>query len=458
MMMTTPNAPAPTTLKREFKPLLALTIPILITQFSQTGMGFIDTIMAGQLSPQDLAAIAVAVGLWIPIMLLFCGIIFATTPLVAKAVGEKNTENVVKITQHALCLAFALGVIALLILQFVPLVLHLFDVPETLIPKASLFLHAIGFGMPAVTLYTALRCYSEALGFPKPVTLISIAALFVLVPLNIIFMYGIGDLIPALGSAGCGFATAILQWLMLATLIAHIKRSKNYQKYELFRHRVAIQWRNITPIIALGLPIGLSIFFEVSLFSTAALVLSPLGESVIAAHQVTMSITSILFMIPMSLALALTIRVGHYYGQRFWQGMAQVQILGFIIATMFAILTMLLIWFARPAIIAIYTQDPVVTQTALFLVLFAMAYQLVDAWQVCAAGCLRGMQDTQIPMWITLFAYWGVAFPTGFYLVRYSEIGASGIWIGFIVGLSVASILLIWRLFYRFRYIKNASI
>lgn len=431
-------------LQQEIKPLFALMIPILITQFSQTGMGLIDTIMAGRMSAQDLASISVAVGIWIPIMLLFCGIIFATTPLVAKALGEKKPSQVVKITQQALWLAFALGIVALIILQFIPLILTWLNVPESLILKASLFLHAIGFGMPAVTTYTALRCYSEALGFPRPVTFISIGALFFLVPLNYLFMHVLG-----FGGAGCGFATAILQWLMLFALIFHLYRSPNYQHYRLFHRQQLTQFDTqiMRTILALGIPIGFSIFFEVSIFSTAALVLSPLGELIIAGHQVTISITSILFMIPMSLALALTIRVGRYYGEKNWTAMLLVQKLGFLTATLLALITMILLWWWKEPIVSIYTQDSEVAKIALTLVVFAIAYQLVDAWQVCAAGCLRGMQDTKTPMWIMLFAYWAVAFPIGFYLSRYTDVGASGIWIGFIVGLSVACVFLVIQLY-----------
>lgn len=444
----------PTQLRHEIKPLLALTIPILITQFAQTGLGLIDTIMAGQLSANDLAAIAIAVGLWFPVVMLFTGIIFATTPLVAKSLGEKNTTQTIAITQQALWLALGLGIIALLILQIMPLYLHWFNVPEVLIPKASLFLHAIGFGMPAVTLYTALRCYSEALGFPKPITLISIAALFVLIPLNYIFMYGVAEFIPALGSAGCGFATAILQWLMLFALVFHIKNSKNYAQYPIFKQLTGLNREYIQQIFKLGLPIGLGIFFEVTMFSTAALVLSPLGSNIIAGHQITLSITSILFMIPMSLSLALTIRVGMYYGEKNWGAMYQVQKLGFLIATILALCTMALLWFARNEIVAIYTQDHTVAQIAFTLVFFALLYQLVDAWQICAAGCLRGMQDTQVPMWIIFVCYWIIAFPIGFYLSRYTDVGASGVWIGFIIGLSFASVALLIRLYNRYQKLK----
>ncbi|WP_180016556.1 MULTISPECIES: MATE family efflux transporter [unclassified Acinetobacter] len=440
------NVLTATTRRYELKQLFHLMLPILVTQFSQAGLGLIDTIMAGRLSPTDLAAIAVGVGLWIPVMLLFSGIMIATTPLVAEAKGARTPEKIATIARQSLWVAFILGVIAGLVLQVLPLTLPLLGVPESLQPKAGLFLHAIGFGMPAVTMYAALRGYSEAIGYPRPVTAISLMALLLLVPLNFIFMYGVGP-IPALGSAGCGFATAILQWLMLLSLALYIFKNRVYQSSQPFSHWEKLNTYWLKRILKLGFPIGLAIFFEVSIFSTAAIVLSPLGETIVAAHQIAISVTSQLFMIPMSLAIALTIRVGTYYGEQNWDAMRRVQGLGLMTATILALLIMLLLWVFRSEIVALYTSDPMVTQIALYLVLFAVAYQLMDAWQISAAGCLRGMQDTKGPMWITMIAYWVIAFPVGVYLSRFGDMGAAGVWVGLIVGLSVACVLLLARLY-----------
>ncbi|WP_180033864.1 MATE family efflux transporter [Acinetobacter sp. YH12233] len=440
------NVLTATTRRYELKQLFHLMLPILVTQFSQAGLGLIDTIMAGRLSPTDLAAIAVGVGLWIPVMLLFSGIMIATTPLVAEAKGARTPEKIATIARQSLWVAFILGVIAGLVLQVLPLSLPLLGVPESLQPKAGLFLHAIGFGMPAVTMYAALRGYSEAIGYPRPVTAISLMALLLLVPLNFIFMYGVGP-IPALGSAGCGFATAILQWLMLLSLALYIFKNRVYQSSQPFSHWEKLNGYWLKRILKLGFPIGLAIFFEVSIFSTAAIVLSPLGETIVAAHQIAISVTSQLFMIPMSLAIALTIRVGTYYGAQNWDAMRRVQGLGLMTATILALLIMLLLWVFRSEIVALYTSDPMVTQIALYLVLFAVAYQLMDAWQISAAGCLRGMQDTKGPMWITMIAYWVIAFPVGVYLSRFGDMGAAGVWVGLIVGLSVACVLLLARLY-----------
>ena len=437
---------AVTTSKYELKKLFHLIVPILITQFAQAGFGLIDTVMAGHLSANDLAAIAVGVGLWIPVMLLFCGIMIATTPLVAEANGARTPEKIATIARQSLWVAFFLGIIAALILQAMPLLLPILGVPEVLLPKANLFLHAISLGMPAVTMYAALRGYSEALGYPRPVTALSLLALVALIPLNFMFMYGLGP-IPEMGSAGCGFATAILQWLMFFALAGYIFKGEVYQKTQPFAVFEKIDSYWVKRILKLGFPIGLAIFFEVSIFSTAAIVLSPLGEITVAAHQIAISVTSQLFMIPMSLAIALTIRVGTYYGEKNWVAMRKVQNVGLATGTVFAVMTMLLLWFFRNEIVSLYTNDYDVAKLAVYLILFAIAYQLMDAWQVSAAGCLRGMQDTKGPMWITMVAYWIVAFPLGIYLARFTTTGAAGVWIGLIVGLTVACILLLTRLF-----------
>ncbi|OTG81369.1 MATE family efflux transporter [Acinetobacter sp. ANC 5054] len=447
---------AATSSKYELKHLFHLMIPILITQFAQAGFGLIDTIMAGHMSANDLAAIAVGVGLWIPVMLLFSGIMIATTPLVAEANGARTPEKIATIARQSLWVALFLGIIAALILQAMPLLLPILGVPAVLLPKANLFLHAISLGMPAVTMYAALRGYSEALGYPRPVTALSLIALLVLIPLNFIFMYGLGP-IPELGSAGCGFATAILQWLMFFALATYVFKGSVYQKTQPFAAFEKMNGYWIKRILKLGLPIGLAIFFEVSIFSTAAIVLSPLGEITVAAHQIAISITSQLFMIPMSLAIALTIRVGTYYGEKNWLAMRKVQKVGMLTGTVFALITMLLLWLLRNEIVSLYTNDYDVAKLAVYLVFFAIAYQLMDAWQVSAAGCLRGMQDTKGPMWITMVAYWIVAFPVGIYLARFTDTGAAGVWIGLIVGLTVACVLLLTRLFMMNKRLAHSS-
>ncbi|RYY78364.1 MAG: MATE family efflux transporter [Moraxellaceae bacterium] len=440
-----PRIPLPTNRCHEIRTLFHLMWPILITQVAQAGFGLIDTVMAGRMSPSDLAVVAVGVGLWLPVVLFLAGVMIATTPLVAEAKGAGHSGKIPWITQQSLYLALLLGMAGFALLQLAPLTFNLLDIPAHLQPKARFFLHAIAFGMPAVTLFATLRSYTEALGYPRPVTVISILGLLGIIPLNHVFMHGLFGL-PKLGGAGCGIATASIQWIMLLVLAIYISLAKTYQQVKIFQQFSRFNLAMNQRIFSLGAPIGMAIFFEVSLFSIAAIILSPLGEIVVSAHQIALSVTSVFFMAPLSLGMALTIRVGQLYGEQNWSAMQYVQRLGFIFATSMALFSMLLMLLFRQQITGFYTTDTTVQAAATSLLLFALMYQLSDAWQVAAAGCLRGIQDTQGPMWITLLSYWGIALPLGIVLSRVLPYGAAGVWTGLVIGLTIAAVLLSFRL------------
>jgi MATE family multidrug resistance protein len=451
---TEPNPSAARSFWREARTLIILMLPILLTQLAQASFGLVDTIMAGRVSAADLAAVALGVGFWLPLLLLLGGILQATTPLVAQAFGahtldQTSMQRIPSIARQALWLALVLGLAAAALLQLSPLLFDLLEVPKALQAKAHLFVFAISFGLPAVAFSTVLRCYTEALGRPRPVTLISLCGLALAVPLDYLFIYGfhIGPLtVPALGGAGCGIATAILQWGILITLLIYLSSAKPYQAIRIFSHFERPAKAVILRIMHLGFPIGIAIFFEVTLFSFAALVLSPFGEVVIAAHQVALSATSVLFMIPLSLATAVTIRMGQFYGQQDPRAMRRLRRVGHTLGTTLALTSMLFIALFRHDIAALYSRDAAVQALAATLLLYAMGYQLMDSWQVTTAGCLRGLQDTHVPMWITLFAYWVVGFPVGIILSRVMGYGAQGFWFGLLVGLGVAALLLVLRL------------
>lgn len=441
------NAPqhSTTDIKVELITLLKLTLPILLTQVAQAGYGLIDTIMAGRVSPADLAAVAVGTGLWFPIVLLISGILMATTPLVAEAVGADRRPQVPHITRQSLWVALGLGILGFGLLRLSPLLFDPLGVPDHLQSMIITYLHGVSYGLPAMALYGTLRCYSEALGHPRAVTVISLLGLALNIPLNYAFIFGYG-IIPAMGGPGCGYATAILMWSMTGLLALHLAFAKHYQDIRLFNQFERPDRQMISKILTLGVPIGIAIFFEVSLFSLAAVILSPLGETVVAAHQIALSVTSQLFMIPLALAMALTIRIGQLYGEQNWPTLHVVRRLGFVSSTVLACGTMLLIAVFRADMARAYSSDLDVQAVAMYLLLFALAYQLVDAWQVTSAGMLRGMQDTQATMWITLFCYWGVALPLGIYWSRVLHYGAAGLWAGLVLGLGLAAVLLAWRL------------
>ncbi len=427
-----------------------LALPILITQFCQAALGVVDSIMAGRVSALDLAAVAVGAGIWLPLFLLATGILIATTPLIGEAIGQNKYSQVPHITQQSIWTASVIGLCGFLIVNLMPDVLSVMGVPENIQPIATQYLHGVSFGFPALAIYAVLRSYCEALGRPEPVTVISIIGLLADIPLNYIFIHGLFGM-PEMGGAGCGVATALVLWINVLLLGAYTTFSKRQQfaSTRFFYSFTAPNREQITKLLKLGIPIGLSIFFEASLFSLGALVISPLGELATASHQVALSVTSQLFMIPISVAMALTIMVSNRFGEKNLLALRHVQATGLIWTVLIALVCMLGIWLFRPQLAAAFTDNLELRAQAMHLLIFALAYQLFDGWQVNVAGILRGMQDTTIPMWVTLFCYWVVALPLGVYLVRFTDVGAQGFWMALITGLFLSSILLTLRLRYQ---------
>ena len=432
-----------------------LVLPILITQCCQAALGVVDAIMAGRVSALDLAAVSIGSGIWLPLFLLATGILIATTPLIGEAVGQNNHHHVPHITQQSLWTAGVIGLLGFVIVNLMPSVLGLMGVPENIQPKASQYLHGVSFGFPALAVYAVLRSYCEALGRPEPVTIISIAGLIADIPLNYIFINGLYGM-PELGGAGCGVATALVLWINVLLLALYTTFSKRHQfaSTRFFYSFTRPNREQITKLLKLGIPIGVAIFFEASLFSLASLVISPLGELAVASHQVALAVTSQLFMIPMSVAMALTIMVSNRFGEKNFTTLQQVQRTGLIWTVLIAVVCMLGVWLFRPQLAAAFTDNVAVQAQAMHLLIFALAYQLFDGWQVNVAGILRGMQDTAVPMWLTLFCYWLVALPLGIYLVRFTDIGAQGFWMALVTGLFLASILLTLRLRYQQKRLK----
>lgn len=451
---------APLTARAELKALSLLTAPILFSQLAQAAYGFIDTLMASQVSPMDLAAVAVGSGIWLPLFLLATGILLATTPLVAEAYGGHQRQRIAGITHQALWLALGVGVIGFFLMRHAYPIFEWLGVPQELRELTQQYLLGVSWGMPAVGIFFALRCYSEAQDQPIPVMIISVSGLSLNVAFNALFIHGSEAVswlswmpvhIPAMGGPGCGLATSIVLWLMSGIMLSYLLLSRRFKHSRLMQAWEPPKWPEIKTIAALGLPIGLAIFFEASSFALVAVLVSPQGALAVAGHQVALSVTSLLFMVPLSVAIALTIRVGQFYGARDFAAILHVRRIGLITTTCVAACMAMILLFGRNAITAVYTDDMAVRELATQLMLFAVAYQIFDALQVAAAGCLRGLQDTQSPMRLTLFAYWVVAIPVG-YLAGSTDFfgghswGPHGYWFGLVLGLIVASILLTWQL------------
>ncbi len=436
--------------------LLRLFYPILISQVAQTAMGLIDTVMAGQVSARDLAAISVASSFWLPVMLVVYGTLIALTPIIAHLSGARKEDQINFELQQGVWVAIPACILAMLTLYYSPFLIGFMNIDQVLLEKTIGYLHAILWGLPGLAGFILLRNLIEGRSKTKPTMIISILGLLANIPLNYLFIYGFGP-IPQMGSVGCGVATAIVLWIMFSIGLIYVYFEKSYHTLNLGKTLYGPQWSAIQRILSLGLPIALAIFFEVTLFSVVGVLITPLGPTVVAGHQVAFNISNMIFTLPMSIGLALTIRVGHSLGEeKFYQAKIATQtglMIGVIVATVCASIT----YFSRESIADLYSNDKAVISIAAHLLLFSCMYQIFDAIQVIAAHALRGYKDTRVILTITFTSYWCVGLPIGIILgltdLIMPAMGAQGFWIGFICGLLCAAFLFLLRL--RFIFHKH---
>ena len=432
-------------LSTEAGQILILAWPIMIAQVAQDAMGFIDTFMASLAGPSELAAIALGGSIWLPLMLTLCGVLMATTPLVAQQVGAGKPEQAGQTLAQALTTAAVLSLLALLALNNARPLLLLFEVEPALADKAAAYLQAISWGFPALLGYQSLRSLSEGFGITQPPMKIAIIAMLANIPLNYVLIFGKFGL-PALGGVGCGYATSIVFWLMLILGILYLKREPRLAGL-LRCQRQRPQLKDLARFLRLGIPIGVTLMIEASMFAIIALLLAVDGEVVVAAHQITFSITGLMFMLPLSLAMAMTIRVGQLLGRGAAAQARFSALCGLGLTVLIATLNASILLLAGRLIASAYTEVSSIIELTVSLLGIAALFQLADALQVGAGGALRGYKDTSITLLVVFVAYWLIGLPAGHLLAREAALGAPGYWWGLLIGLSTGATLLLIRLY-----------
>lgn len=445
---------SPSAKPSELRTQLAIALPIFGGQLAQSANGFVDTVMAGRVSALDLAAVAVGASIWVPIFLFLTGVLMSTTSVLSRHLGAKQSHRVNAIMHQCLTLGVLCGLVAFFLLRNTGPLLSWMDVDPAMQPMVRDYLRGLSWGMPAIAVVLALRSYTESMNHTRPVLWISVIGLLANIPVNYVLIYGkLG--FPALGGVGCGWATAVVMWLMSLLMVAYVHYDRAYRDVRLHIRPWTWEPATLRYLFALGLPVGLAIFFEVSIFAVIALLLSQEGAEVVAGHQLTLNFTSLIFMLPLSFALAATARIGYARGRQNRDEVGIAIRTAFYISATIGVSAGLLLVISRHWIPHIYTDNAGVIELASYLLLFAALYQISDALQVMANGCLRGFEDTKVPMVLTLFAYWGVGLPVGYSLAMTDfwrpAMGPSGFWLGLFAGLSTAAILLGARLRWRLR-------
>ncbi|MBA3486527.1 MAG: MATE family efflux transporter [Lysobacter sp.] len=437
-------------LLREMRVSGALAAPLVMGHLSTGLIGFVDSVIAGHHSTQTLAAVAVGTALfWLPMMVPM-GTLMALPAIVSQLDGSGRRAEIGSQFRQALWLSLALGVVLFAFLSLVVHALEPMGIAADIRPGATAFLHGIRWGVPALTFYMCMRYLSDGLHWTLPTMLLGIGGLVALVPLGVGLTYGFqwGSVhVVARGAGGLGIASSIMLWMQALAFAVYLWRARRFADLALFASFEPPHWPSIRALLLIGLPIGVTVAMESGLFVATALLIGRLGEVPAAAHQIAINVASLCFMIPLALAEATTVRVGHALGRGDGSGVRRAAMAGYLFVLGTQLLSATTLLLGNELIVGFYTADAVVASLAAALLLYAAAFQFPDGIQVMSAGALRGLKDTRVPMLLAAFAYWGIGMPLGAVLGLgvgglSPALGPRGMWMGLIAGLTVAAVLL----------------
>lgn len=429
---------------RETAATVKLALPLIAGQLSAIGMNAVDVVLAGHYNAHTLAAVAVGANIWLLALVCAIGVMMAMPPSVAHLDGAGARARIGPLFRQALMLAGTLGVLLWFGVRHAQPLLQFLGVEPSLTEDVMAFLRALSWGAPAVCGYFALRGLSEGMAWTKPTMLFGFAGLLALIPLGYVLIYGKLGL-PALGARGSGIANAIVLWLQVLAFATYVRLSPRYRELHLFACFEKPDPIALMGLLKIGVPMAITLMMEAGMFSIAALLIGRLGTIAMAAHQIAINAASITFMLPLGLALAITVRVGQAAGRGDAHGVRYAGFCGIALTLVTQCVSCALMLGIPHAIASWYTQAPAVLALAARLLVLAGVFQFADGIQVASNGALRGLKDTRVPMLLTVLAYWAIGMPIGWWLAFRAGHGAPGMWIGLIAGLTVAAIVLFTR-------------
>lgn len=430
---------------REAKRFLAIGVPILGTQIVMYGLTTTDYIMAGYYSSDDLAGLGLAASIFNPLYFLTAGVMFGINPIVAQLYGQKSFEEIKLKTRRFIWVAFFIGFLFFLALSNAYLIFNFIEAEQNIKQIAIDYLKIISLGAIPMTIYQALRGYSEGITETKTVFLISLAIFLLNIPFNYLFIFYFD-----LGGVGCGYATTVLVVMGLICFWLITLFSDRYKETRLYGKFINPEISSSIELFKIGIPISFGVFVELSMFSGAALIISFFGATALAGHTIALNLVGLLFMLPLSLGLASAIRVGNLIGEKNYTQANYATNFSLKISLLVASVNMIAIIVFGSFLISIYTDNSEVAMMALVLLYYAVIFQIPDAVGFSAVGSLRGHKDTFGPMVNLVISYWVFALPLGVYFAfgdgKYVRNQAEGMWIGMIIGIVVSMILNLRRL------------
>jgi MATE family multidrug resistance protein len=443
--------PAPSLLRQEIGATLRLAGPLAAANLLQMMVYAIDVIFVARLGPEALAASSLSVALFGLIAWSLSGLTGAVAPLIAAELGHRThaLREIRRSVRMALWLAIASGLVGMAVCLLGEPLMLLTGQSPAVAARAGAFLHVLMFALIPMIASNVLRTFVSALGRPIFATAITALAILVNAVGNWVFVFGhLGA--PALGLQGSALSSGLTSLATLAAYVLAIRADPRLSRYHVFGRIWRPDWARAAAILRIGLPIAATIVAEAGLFSGASFLMGRIGEAQLAGHTVAFQAAAFAFQVPFGVGQAATIRVGYHYGAGDRAGIARAGQVALATGIGFMALSATAMALAAPLIVAVYvdTANPANARMIAFALQFMMvaaAFQLFDGMQVVAAGILRGLQDTRVPMAIALFAYWVPGAAASIGLGLFTPLAGLGVWLGLLVSLVVAAALLLWR-------------
>lgn len=425
--------------------------PLILTNLVELALTTTNLVLVGELGPQAIAAVTLANNLFFFFAIIGLGVVTAVAPMVARALGagDESGTDIRRTVQQGLWASLIVSIPGLVILANGEwIMLHLGQKPEIAL-QASHYLNGLSWSLPAFVGYIALRSAAAAMGQPRAALWSALAGIIINAVLAWALTFGHLGL-PALGVPGPGIATSIATWIFFLLLAAFLAFSRPFRPYRLFQGLWQPDWERLWHIFRLGVPIAVTLAFEVTAFNAAAFLMGHLGNTDLAAHGIAIQIASISFMVPLGLGQAATVRVGLAFGAQDKDAISRAGWTAYVLGVAFMVAAAALMLLGPHLLIGrfIDLSNPdnaeVVSRASLFLI-FAGLFQITDGAQVVASGMLRGLHDTVVPMLLAAIGYWVAGLPLGILLAFHVGWGGVGIWAGLVSGLTAVAILLTIR-------------
>ena len=430
--------------KQDFRLNLKLALPIMAGQLGQITVYLADNIMVGKLGAVSLAAVSFAVALIAVPIVIGMGISFALPPLVSEADGAGEKKKISQYFKHSFIINIGIGVLScILMMMSLPYLSLLGQEPEV-VEIARGYIYYSAWAMIPLMIFLTLRSYADGMSETMPPMIAMIIGNIINIALNYVFIYGkLG--MPAMGVDGAGLSSLIARISMIIVLVVILFRWKDLWKYIQECNFRTYQLPIFIKIFNLGIPTSLQMFFEISAFSGAALIMGMVNSNAQAAHQIAINLSSITFMICSGLAMASTIRVGNQLGKKNYLALRDAGISVLLQVALIMSIFSLLFVVLRHVMPLIYIDDEVVVGIASTLLIYAAIFQVPDGIQVAALASLRGIQDVKTPTLITFFSYYIFGIPISYFAALHWGMGATGVWLGLLIGLFISATLLTIR-------------